>query len=235
MELDESSFWLGLVMLASAVPTIVLSVPAGVLADRMATRRLLLISQVLSFGAHLTLAILVVTDVVELWIVIVWAIISGAFTALSTPAQNAILQRLIEMRVMASAVAYNSSIWNSMRIVGPALGGILIAAIGTGQAFFVTAGGFAISIALIASLQLAPHIRDAQGHGDRGLSEGFRYILSRPIFFATIGLSFFTSIFGTSYVVLLPIFADDLLSMSVRADSASWRRQPALGGCWERS
>ncbi len=213
VELGQSPLWLGLVALASAVPTIVLSIPAGALADRMDSKRILLISQSLGFFAHLTIATLVVTDVVELWMVFLWAVAAGAFTAFDAPALQALLPRLIEMRVMASAVALNSSVWNGMRVIGPAIAGVLIAVLGsTGPAFFFTAGGFALSVLLLASLQPGPlGPRSDAAHG--GMWEGFRFILARPLFFATIGLSFFTSVFGASYVILLPIFANETIDV----------------------
>jgi predicted MFS family arabinose efflux permease len=128
------------------------------------------------------------------------------------PAQSAILPRLIEPASMPSAVALISSIWNTMRILGPAAAGVLIAWIGIGQAFFVTAVGFALSALLIATLRLDPLERGAtETYG--GVLDGVRYILRDRLFFATIGLSFFTSIFGMAYQTLLPVFAKDVLDI----------------------
>ena len=213
VELDQSPLWLGLVALASAIPTIFLSIPAGAIADRVDSRRILLISQSLGFLAHFTIAVLVVTDIVELWMVFIWAIAAGTCTAFDAPALQALLPRLIEMRVMTSAVALNSSVWNGMRIIGPAIAGVMIAVLGsTGPAFFCTAGGFGFSVLLLASLKPEPvGTRSAAKPGE--MWEGFRFILARPLFFATIGLSFFTSVFGASYIVLLPIFANETLDV----------------------
>jgi MFS family permease len=214
-ELTGSTAWLGIISIASAVPTIVLSLPAGTLADRMDNKRLLVWSQGLTALFTLALALAVVLDVVNVWHVVAWSVVVGALMALGNPAQNAILPRLIEMRAIASAVAYTSAIWNSMRIIGPFIAGLLIAVIGTGQAFFVTAAGFALSALLIQSLRLAPvEGTTARQHGG-GMLEGVRYIFANRIFLATIGLSFFTSIFGSSYIVLLPNFADEVLGVGV--------------------
>jgi MFS family permease len=210
--LDLSPIWLGIVGLASALPTIALSVPAGVIADRYEHRRILLLSQTLTALLSLVLAVGILMQVVNVWMLIGWAITVGALAALGVPAQAAILPRLIDMRAMSSAVALISSIWNTMRIVGPAAAGVLIAAIGIGQAFFVTALGFALSAILIATLRLQPLARGAQA-GSGGMLEGFRFILGHRVFLATIGLSFFTSVFGMSYNTLLPIFAEDILDV----------------------
>jgi MFS family permease len=117
---------------------------------------------------------------------------------------------------MASAVALISSVWSGMRIIGPALAGLLIAVVGIGQAFFVTAAGYAISTLLVASLRLEPLRRGDREADEEGMFAGVRYVFGHRIFLATIGLSFFSSIFGRSYVVLLPIFSDDILHAGVQ-------------------
>src|SRR5688572_17520314 len=214
---DSPGPWLGAVGLATAISTIVLSVPAGVLADRMDARRLLVVSQASSALVDAALAGLVLAGLAQPWMVVLWALVAGSLGALGNPALNSILPRLIEMHVVASAVAATSAIWNSMRIIGPAAAGVLIAWIGIGQALFVTSVGFMVSTLLLLSLEIAPlssaTASAARGYG--GMLAGFRYVMSEKIFFATIGLSFFTSVFGSSYVILLPIFATDVLDVGI--------------------
>ncbi len=210
--LDLPYIWLGIVGLAGALPTIVLSVPAGILADRYDHRRLLLASQGATAVLSFALAALIVSETIQVWGLIAWAVSVGSLTALATPAQSAILPRLIDMRSIASAVALISSVWNTMRIVGPAAAGVLIAWIGIGQAFFVTAGGYALSAVLIATLRLEP-FAPARDGDDQRILDGLRFILRQRLFLATIGLSFFTSVFGMSYNTLLPIMADDILDV----------------------
>lgn len=213
VELDQSPFWLGMVWLATSLPTIVLSIPAGALADRTEPFRLLLISQILSFAGHFLLGLLIVTDVVTLWMVLVWAVSTGSFAALAAPSMSALLPRLIERKAMSSAVALNSGVWGAMRIVGPALSGILIALVGTGQAFFVAAATMGISVGVLLRIKLAPRTSAPLTAAQSGVMAGFRFIWSRPLFLSIIGLSFFASVFGSSYVVLLPIFAEELLEV----------------------
>lgn len=208
--LHASPVWLGIVGLATALPTIVLSVPAGIVADRYDNKRILVWSQAWTAIVTFALAIAILGGAVTLWMVLLWAVVTGALAALQSPAQSAILPRLIEMRSTASAVALTSAVWNTMRIIGPALAGVLIAVIGTGQAFFVTAAGFALSALLLVLLRLAPVDQDAASR-DSGMLEGIRYVAREPVFLATIGLSFFTSVFGASYQVLLPVFSNDVL------------------------
>lgn len=210
--LDRSPIWIGIVGLAVSLPTILLSVPAGIISDRYDTKAVLLVSQVATAALSFVLAFAIVTDVATIWLVIAWSLVVGALAALANPAQQAILPRLIEMEAMPSAVALNSTVWNTMAIIGPATAGVLIAVVGTGQAFFVTAAGFAVSAVMVASLRLDP-VAPVSDEERGGMFEGVRYILKHQLFFATIGLSFFTSLFGASYQRLLPVFADDVLDV----------------------
>jgi MFS family permease len=210
--LDLSPIWIGIVGLASALPNILLTVPAGVVADRYEHRRILLITQTLTALLSLLLAIGILVDAVDIWLLIGWAIIVGCLSAVGVPTVSAIVPRLIDMRAMSSAVALTSSVWNTMRIIGPAAAGTLIAAVGIGEAFLVTAVGFGLSAFLIATLRLAPLERSGDA-GTGGMLEGLRYILRHRVFLATVGLSFFTSVFGMSYNILLPVFADDILNV----------------------
>ncbi len=215
-QITDSPFWLGVPGIVSALVTIALLLPAGALADRVDSQRLLAWGRACTGLLNLALAIVVVAEAVTLWMVVAWAAIAGALAALTNPSQHALLPRLIHRDAMPSAVALGASVWNGMRIVGPALAGLVIATIGVGQALFVTAGGYAISTYLIASLRLSPVERSSDAGADEGALAGLRYIFSNRIFLATIGLSFFSSIFGRSYVVLLPVFADDILQVGVR-------------------
>jgi MFS family permease len=210
--LDLTPIWLGIVGFALSIPTIALTAPAGTLADRWDRRRILVVSQSLTALLSLLLAVLVLYEVIDVWGLIAWSIVVGSLTAVAVPAQSALLPRLIEMPSMPSAVALTSSVWNTMRIVGPAAAGLLIALIGIGQAFFVTALGLALSAALLASLRLDPDERGSDEHAS-GMLGGFRYVLANRLFLAVIGLSFFTSVFGMSYNTLLPVFADDILDV----------------------
>lgn len=214
--LTDSPFWLGVPGVVSAIVTIALTIPAGALADRLDCRRLLVIGRAASGLLHGALGLAIWLDQATVALVVAWAAIAGALAALTNPAQAALLPRLIERRAMQSAVAYTSAIWNSMRIIGPAAAGLMIAWVGIGQAFFVTMGGYALSAGLVASLHLTPPEGSATGRGDERLLAGVRYIFRNRIFLATIGLSFFSSLFGRSYVVLLPVFADDILEIGVQ-------------------
>lgn len=214
VELDRSPVWLGIVSVAASLPTIILSVPAGVLADRFNDQKVIVYSQGAYALAALALPLLIFAGLANIWVVIAWSIVTGIFAALGNPAQQSLMPRLIEMRVMPSAVALSSMVWSSMRIVGPAAAGVLLAVIGTAEAFFVTAIGVGVATILIATLSPRARIVSPPVENQReDMWTGIRYIMANRIFLATVGLSFFTSVFGMSYQFLLPVFADEILDV----------------------
>ncbi len=211
-DLGRTAVWLGAVGVAQAIPTLVLSMPAGLLADRMEQKKLLLISQILLTINYVLLAGLILTDLVNIWMLIGWSAITGALSAIGNPAQQAILPRLVDMRVIASAVSMINAIWSGIRIIAPASVPVLIAVFGVGEAFMVTAIAFAVSVVLILTLRVKPMPPRPRGD-DGGLMAGFRYVMADRVFFAVIGLSFFSSMFGMSYLFLLAVFAHDVLDV----------------------
>jgi MFS family permease len=215
LELTGSPFWLGVVALAQAVPTILLSVPAGALADRVESRRIVAATHGVIAVSHLAIALLTIVGLVELWMVIVWAMTVGTLAAGSTTAQNVLLPRLVERPAMASAVAYSSAIWQTTRVIGPAVAGLSVAAIGSGPSLMAAAVGYALAAVTIGTLSLRPRPTDLDEQSG-GMWEGARYIARHRIFLAVTGLSFFTSMFGASYMILLPVFAFDVLGEGAR-------------------
>ena len=210
--LERSPVWLGAVGFAQALPTILLSVPAGALADRMEHRQLLMWSQAALAVNYLILAALIMSGNATIGYVIGWSVVTGCLSAVGNPAQNAIVPRLIEMRAIASAVALMSAIWNGTRIIAPGIAGVLIASVGVGEAFLTAGIAFAISVVLIAMLKVAP-MTPAGAGADRSLLGGLHYVLHHRIFLAVVGLSFFSSMFGMSYQYLMPVFARDILDV----------------------
>ena len=213
-QITDDIFWLGLPGLVTAIATIAVTIPAGALADRLDNLKLAILGQAMSTAAYFVLAALVLSGVIELWMVLAWSGVTGALTGLTNPAQQAMLPRLIDRRQMASAVAYQATIWNSMRFVGPGAAGLIITVVDIGAAFAVTTVTFALSTLLLMTLRLEPLPAERyERAAESGMLEGVRYVLTHPLFLATVGLSFFTSIFGQSYVVLLPVYAEDIMGV----------------------
>jgi MFS family permease len=212
-ELTESPLFLGYVGLAQAIPAIVLNLVGGVVADRFNRRILILSTQILNAMLIAVLATLTLLDQVEVWHVLTIAFCSGAVNAFDQPARQAIYPTLITPSVMTSAVALNSAIWQGVRIIAPALAGFIISAAGTSTVFFLASVGFVVMAFVMISLNVPPS-EDRPPTGPIGdLIQGLKFIKDNFIFSFLIGMTFFNSFFGMSYMTMMPIFAVDILEV----------------------
>ncbi|MBM3141024.1 MAG: MFS transporter, partial [Chloroflexi bacterium] len=211
--LTGSPLTLGVVGLARAVPMIVLPLFGGTLADRVPRLKLLKVTQTVSFLLALALAALVAADVVEVWHIVLFGVLSGAVHAFDQPTRQALLPDIVRREELTSAIAMNSAAWQGSAMVGPALAGVTIAAFGIAAAFFINAFSY---LAVIVALFLMRGVPErTQRSGKSGMLEdlvrGLRYVGATRLVLTLILLSAVANIFGRSYQQLLPVFAGDLL------------------------
>ncbi len=215
LELTNSPAAMGLVSALQSVPILVLSAFAGVIADRVDRRRLLTRMQLAAAGVALALAVLTTTGRIEFWHVAVLALLAGTVTAIQTPAYQAIVASLVDRSAIGSAVALNSAQFNLSRIIGPAIAGVAIAAGGLGLAFWGNAFALLLVVAILATLKLAPHAALDRGDASvwANLMDGVRYVRSRRVIAALVLLAGVPALFLLNYLVLLPLFARDVLQI----------------------
>jgi MFS family permease len=211
--LTSSPLYLGYVGLAQAVPAIALNLVGGVFADRINRRALILITQLLNAGLIAILATLTLLDRVEVWHVLAIAFGAGAVNAFDQPARQAIYPTLIDRSAMMSAVALNSSIWQGVRIVAPALAGIVITVAGTHVTFYMAAAGFLAMAAVMLRLAVPPTPDRLPGSPIHDMAQGLKFIKGNSVFSFLIGMTFFNSLFGMAYVTMMPVFAVDILAV----------------------
>ena len=212
-QLEESPLYLGYVGLANAIPAISLNLFGGVFADRLDKRRLIMATQSIIAALLFLLATLTLLELVRVWHLLVIAFVTGAVNAFGQPARQALYPHLIDRKVMMSAVALNSSIWQGTRTVAPAMAGLVIAVASTATAFYIGAFGFVAMAVVMYGLHV-PHIeRGATGSTGHDMLEGLRFIKGNSIFSFLIGMTFFNSFFGMAYVTMMPVFAVDILGV----------------------
>ncbi|MFW6174967.1 MAG: MFS transporter, partial [Chloroflexota bacterium] len=211
-ELTGSPAFLGFVGAANAIPAIILNLAGGVVADRFDQRRLIMTTETVAALLVALLAGLALFGVAEPWHILVVAVFAGAVNAFNQPARMALYPHLIERSVLMSAVAMNSSVWQGNRIVAPAVAGALIALTdNAASALFVAALGM-LTMAFVVSRLSVPNVRPSrQQAAYKDMLEGLRFIRRNGIFSFLIGMTFFSSFFGLSYVPLMPVFAVDIL------------------------
>ena len=217
-KLTQDPLFLGYVGLASAVPSILLNLFGGVLADKLDRRKLIAIPQSVNAILILVLALLTFTEMVRPAHVIILAFLAGGVNAFDQPARQAFYPVLIDRSVMMNAVALNSAIWTGTRIVAPALAGFVIMFAGEGTSFLLSSLGF-FAMAVITLTIRVPKtdsnktaFEHAEGTG-RALFEGVRYILANNVFLFLIAITFFNSFFGMAYLPMMPVFAVEILEV----------------------
>jgi MFS family permease len=215
--LSGSSFLLGAIGFANQIPAFILGPIGGHIADRYDRRRVLVATQSAAMTLAFILALLTLTNVIHEWHIFVLATCLGIVNAFDLPARQAFLVQMVEREDLINAIALNSSMFNGARIVGPAVAGLLVAAIGEGWCFFANGVSYVaviISLILMNVPRLAP--RSVSSSPLANIREGLRYVgVTRPIR-ALLLLLAAVSFTAMPYAVLMPIFADRILHTGAR-------------------
>ena len=211
--LTGSAFLLGLTGFAGQIPILFLTPLAGVWVDRWDRHRTLVATQILSMLQSFALAVLALTHMINIWEVLVLALAQGAINSFDMPARQAFVVQMIERREdLGNAIALNSSMVNGARLVGPAIAGVVIAAVGEGYCFLID--GFSY-VAVIASLlaMRRPRVepRARVRHLTAELHEGWRYVNESGAIRSVLLFLALVSVVGMPYTVLMPVFARRVL------------------------
>ena len=214
LELTDSPLLLGLTGLTFAAPTIALTLLGGVIADRADRRRIMILSQGVSALNFLLLATLIVFEWIALWHVMALAFVSGCVRAFDRPSRMALLPQMVPKEDIANAVAVGGTIWQLNRLVGPALAGMLIYLTGIGPTYYFCFGASLIAVVLWLGIRLAAQSTAPSAGGVmQHMAEGLNFIRKNDIYFMFIAMIFFNSVFGMSYLILMPVFARNVLDV----------------------
>ena len=213
--LTDSAAFLGVLGVSRALPALVVTLPAGVLADRWDRRVILLVSQFLAMVNSFVLAYLVATDSTQPWHLLATAIVSGLVHSFNMPARQSLAPELAGSEHLANAVALNAISFNSSRILGPALAGLLIGVWGLSACFTAQAVGLAWAMVWTASLpSKGPSSRTRAGASLwTNLVDGLRYIRNSPAAMRLLAVSAIPIGVGMVYLQLMPVFARDVLNV----------------------
>jgi MFS family permease len=211
--LTGSAFLLGVVGFAGQIPAFLLAPFAGVLTDRWNRYHILIATQVLAMIQALVLALLFFIGAIEVWHIILLAIFMGFINAFDMPARQAFVVEMVEKKEdLGNAIALNSSMVNSARLLGPSVAGVLIAATNEGTCFLINGLSYLFVIVSLLMMKVTPRkisVRDTQVF--RGLKEGFSYAFGFAPIRAILLLLALVSFMGMPYTVLMPVFAKEIL------------------------
>lgn len=218
LQLTGDALALGMVAAAQFLPVMFLGLFGGVAADAIPKRNGLMATQIVSAALALVLGLLVVTGHVQVWQVILLALLLGVVNAFDMPIRQSFVVEMVGREDIASAVGFNSALFNGSRIVGPAVAGLLIAVVGVAPCFFINAASFLavmLSLLLMRANELIDHARPNRPRSVREvgtqLGEGLRYVAATPAILLAVCLVGFVSMTALNNQVLLPLAATDLL------------------------
>ena len=213
-KLNGSALDLGIVTSSSGAPLLLLSLFGGAVSDRFSKRNLLIITQSLSGLIALGVAILTVTDLVQIWHLILAGAASGAVFAFNMPGRQSLIPELVSKEKLSNAVALNSAGMNLNRIIAPGVAGVLVAAIGLGGVYFIVVGCYAFaafSMLMVRPTKPPTQSRDASLLNS--LWEGLKYARNDPRISSLLILALVPLLLAHPYQALLPVFAKSILGV----------------------
>lgn len=212
--LTDSTALLGLVGFLGQIPAFFLGPIAGVWVDRWNRQRALVLTQLLSMVQSLALAALALSGKITVWEICLLSLAQGVINAFDMPVRQSFVVEMVDRREdLGNAIALNSSIVNVARLVGPAIAGFTIAAVGEGYCFLADGISYIAVVASLIAMRIdAPLRRPATGHRVKDeLLEGWRYVSGSPSIRSILLLLSFVSLVAMPYSVLMPVFAATVL------------------------
>lgn len=209
LEITDSVALVGLTIALQFLPTLVLGAYAGVVADRFPKRQVLIVSQAVVGAMNLVLALLAITGTAQLWSVYLLVLGVGTMQVFDNPARSVFVNELVGPRHLRNAISFNASIFHLGGLIGPALSGALIVAVGSGWAIASNVAAAVIGIGLLLAMRTRELLIGPRAPRSSGqIREAARYILAKPTLFWTMVMVAFVAVFGMPMPALLAGMAD---------------------------
>ena len=214
IELSGSPLAIGALAFWRFVPFTIFGLVAGVVADRIESRKLVMATQASAMVISIALAVVTLTDTATLPIVYVLAALGGVALAFDAPGRQSLTFQMVGPRELPNAVALNSGLFNGSRVIGPAIAGVVIATVGTGLCFVINAVSFLAvltALAIVREEELRPIVRDPSTRVIEGLRRGFAYAWNDPQLRLILTVVTVVATVGFNFHVLVPLLAADTL------------------------
>ncbi|MEO0098998.1 MAG: MFS transporter [candidate division WOR-3 bacterium] len=215
LQLSNSPFILGLVAFIGSIPILIFSLLGGLFADRVYKRNLLLFTQTTLTILAFLLAGLVYLQLIRVWHILILEALAGMVFAFDAPGRQSFVKELVNKEDLMNAVALNSLIFNLARMIGPAVAGLLITTVGIAFCFLVNGLSFLPVIFGLIFIRTA-FLPPEKSSYSKDLKDAFRYILKNREILLLILMVGFLSVFGVSFLTLVPVFARDILRVGVK-------------------
>jgi len=226
-DLSQSERTLGFVAFAAAIPALLISPWAGVLLDRISKRNVLLVTQMVAMSSAFIMAWLTFSGRIQVWHIVGLAVALGVVNAFDGPARQAFVVEMVGREDLTNAIAVNSMIFNGARVLGPAIGGILLAAVGPAWCFLFNGFSYLAVLAALTAMSLPRLVRKVRVDTPMTqLRAGIAYVIHRPDLATLLLQALIFSVFGSNYTTLLPAYA----SKSLGTDAGGYAALTAFMG-----
>lgn len=203
---------------STVLPSFFLAPFGGVFVDCFSRHRTLIGTQILAMIQSFVLAVLALTGVIQVWHIIVLSLFQGFINAVDAPARQTFVPELVERREdLANAIAINSIMFNGARLIGPVIGGLLLASVGAAYCFLIDSFSYIAVIIALLAMKIKPKKVVTNANPLQRIKEGFVYTFGFPPIRAILMLSALVSFMGLQYTVLVPIFAQEILKGGAEA------------------
>ncbi|MGI8470378.1 MAG: MFS transporter [Pyrinomonadaceae bacterium] len=210
--LTGSAVLLGMVGFSSQIPVFLIAPFGGIIADRANRRRILMMTQSSAMVLAFIYAVLTLTGRIQVWEIFVIAICLGIINAFDIPTRQAFVTDLVGREDLINAIALNSSMFNGARIIGPAIAGILVAAVGEGWCFFINSMSYIAVLIGLFLIKVESKPRPPSDSIFAGITEGFKYVWNTKPILSLMSLLAVISLMGMPYAVLMPVFDKEILN-----------------------
>ncbi|MCD6310687.1 MAG: MFS transporter [Candidatus Eremiobacteraeota bacterium] len=218
LRITDSPFLLGLAGMAGNIPILFLILPAGVISDRISKQKVLLFTQTGLAIQAVILAILTLTDLIDIYLILILSVISGILRAIDMPARHSFVVEMVGKEDLMNAISLNSTLFNLARIIAPAIAGFLIALWGEGLCFAINALSYITMVGALLAMHSLPKTISLNNEKNifAEVFDGLKFIKTSPVVLSLLILISSAAFFGVSSFVLMPIFARDILKVGAR-------------------
>ncbi|OGH11807.1 MAG: hypothetical protein A2857_04815 [Candidatus Levybacteria bacterium RIFCSPHIGHO2_01_FULL_36_15] len=204
LTLTHSAFWIGTIAALSTLPILVFSLFGGVIVDRFPKRKIIIFTQSMEMIFAFLLGILAILHIINITQIAIIAFLNGIVVAIDLPARQTFMNDIVEKRDLPSAIALNSGLYNSARIIGPSVAGLLIALVGVGGAFIANGLSFLAVIIALLSMNIQDVSNSSNPNPLKAIKEGIQYSFSNQYISILLVYTCVVSIFGWSFITILP-------------------------------
>jgi len=212
-QITHSAFLVGFIAALAAVPTLLFTLFGGVVVDRFPKKKILFVTQSTAMILAVILGVLTILHIITVWQIGILAFCLGIVRAIDSPARQSFISEMVTREQLSSAIALNSAVVNTARVIGPCIAGFLIACIGAGGAFIINGLSYWVVLAALFAMKAVPYSVGVRINAFRAIKEGVSYTINHPLILSLLLFTGLSSIFARPYTTIMPVIAQNIFHL----------------------